>query len=253
MFKHILAIIFFLHFIGSNAQPGNAYSDEYLDSIVGKIGPCKKKILQEIAFLLKTKEPDELLQYSIISKWVVNNFYYLKSASGKPLKSAMQNRTIVCMHYAMIVDSLSKYCGLETEYISGYVKSETGLDAMGRHAWNSVKINGKIYLSDITWSDFEVGKRNKEKDAMSRLYFLMEPENSSSLIIRQINCKNTRTINGERLRKRLFTSAGYIGFTSFAYIRKTISRSIKGTKGWKSFSPRIRCTKSFGSPESALK
>lgn len=158
----------------SFSQRIHSYPDVYLDSILEPVDALKKnKSLKEVALKLKLAESNELLQYSLIAKWVVNNFYYSKTVIGAPLTATLKSRKAVCMHYALMVDSLSKYCGLETAYISGYASSNLKMEL---HAWNAVKIDGHFYLSDITWCDDEVGKRNKATDAMGRLYFLMEPD-----------------------------------------------------------------------------
>lgn len=172
----LFILILFLHNY-SFGQIGSTYTDVYLDSIIAPIGNCKNKSIREISDLLKLKKKNDLLQYSLIAKWVVNNFYYSLSAKGKDIYYSLKTRNAVCMQYALIVDSLSFHCGLETEYITGFAKSSKtiGINGLEYHAWNSVKIDGIIYLSDITWSDFEVGSKNNKQDNLGRTYFLMEP------------------------------------------------------------------------------
>lgn len=171
-------ICLFLSF-SLSAQIEKTYSDAYLDSIVVPAGRLKKKNLQQIAQHLKINEKNDLLQYSIISKWVINNFYYSYDAKGQNVKYSLSSRKAVCDQYARIVDSLSNYCGLKTEYITGYVKDIEKLNknkhGLELHAWNSVTIDNKVYLSDITWCDYELGKKNRNTDEMNRFFFLMEP------------------------------------------------------------------------------
>ena len=165
-------------FISINSLCQNYYSDSFLDSVIEPLGNCKNKSLREIAAVLKINSKDDLLQYSVISKWVVNNFYYSIDAKGKDISYSLNVRKAVCYQYAAIVDSLSKYCDLESEFINGFAKAANIKKAYGLewHSWNSIKINGKIYLSDITWCDLEVGKKNKLNDKLSKIYFLVEPK-----------------------------------------------------------------------------
>lgn len=165
-------------FLSSNCISQDYYSDSYLDSIILPVGSCKNKNLKEIASVLKLKSKNDLLQYSIIAKWVVNNLYYSLDAKGKDFNYTLNTRKAVCYQYALIVDSLSKYCDLECEFIDGYAKAANINKAYGLelHSWNSIKIDGKIYLSDITWCDFEVGKKNKFNDKLLKPYFLVEPQ-----------------------------------------------------------------------------
>ena len=174
--RSLFILILFLNSY-SFCQVGKTYKDEYLDSLIAPIGQCKNKSLREISDLLKLRQKNDLLQYSVIAKWVVNNFNYSLNAKGKNINYALKSRNAVCMQYAIIIDSLSTNCGLETEYITGFAKSSKtiGRDGLEYHAWNSVKIDGIIYLSDITWSDFEVDRSNNQQGNLGRTYFLMEP------------------------------------------------------------------------------
>ena len=65
------------------------------------------------------------------------------------------NRIAVCAGYSHIFDSLAKLAHLDTRRVSGYTKT-TFQDVNylgGLHAWNIVKVDGKEYYLDVTWSD----------------------------------------------------------------------------------------------------
>lgn len=90
-----------------------------------------------------------------------------------------QEKETLCIGYAYLIKELSNLAGLECEIIYGYAQSNItklkNIDAPN-HSWNAVKLNGKWYLCDATWSSgfidlstflFEFNFENT--------YFLMEP------------------------------------------------------------------------------
>lgn len=156
------------------------YSDLLLDSIIAiKLPDGKKsKSLKDIATSLKIDDGDSLLQYHILAKWVVNNINYREEAKhNKSLIQAIKKREGICYHYSLIFDSLCQSLGFDSYYITGYVKdfSKEGKLKLVYHAWNAVKIDGEIYMSDLTWSDGN-NKRKSKNSKLIRDYFMISPE-----------------------------------------------------------------------------
>ena len=56
----------------------------------------------------------------------------------------------ICAGYALILHEASKYIGLNSQYVSGYIPREDG------HAWNQVQIDGKWYNADPTWDSSSI-------------------------------------------------------------------------------------------------
>jgi transglutaminase/protease-like cytokinesis protein 3 len=93
-------------------------------------------------------------------------------------KMLLKKETL-CTGYAYLIKELSNLAGLECEIIYGYDESNNikfdALDAPN-HSWNAIKLNGKWYLCDATWSSGFIDMStflfefNFEND-----YFLMEP------------------------------------------------------------------------------
>lgn len=91
----------------------------------------------------------------------------------------LQKKETLCTGYAYLIKELSNLAGLECEIIYGYDESNNikfdALDAPN-HSWNAIKLNGKWYLCDATWSSGFIDMStflfefNFEND-----YFLMEP------------------------------------------------------------------------------
>jgi len=104
------------------------------------------------------------------------NDKFKKEVFKKLLK---QNRT-VCTGYAFIVTELCKLADLESVIINGFGKTRaTPLKNMKtpNHTWNAVKLDGKWYLSDATWSaGFIDGETYGFEFNYNNDYFLMSPE-----------------------------------------------------------------------------
>ncbi len=104
------------------------------------------------------------------------NEKFKKEVFRKLLK---QNKTL-CTGYAFLIKELSSLADIDCVIIDGYGKTEaTALKNMKtpNHSWNAVRLNGKWYLSDATWSSgyidgitygFEFNYNND--------YFLMAPK-----------------------------------------------------------------------------
>ena len=56
----------------------------------------------------------------------------------------------ICAGYALILHEASKYVGLNSQYVEGFIPRDYG------HAWNQVQIDGKWYNADPTWDSREI-------------------------------------------------------------------------------------------------
>ncbi len=91
----------------------------------------------------------------------------------------LQKKETLCTGYAYLIKELSNLAGLECEIIYGYgLANHVKFDNMDapNHSWNAVKLDGKWYLCDATWSSGFIDMSNflfafEYEDA----YFLMEP------------------------------------------------------------------------------
>lgn len=99
-------------------------------------------------------------------------------AYNKKISSHVTSRTkAVCQGYAVTFNELCRFMGLKAKMISGDGKGyivRIGGKYTPDHAWNSVEIEGKTYLLDVTWAAQK--KRTKGKNEISHTFFLMPPE-----------------------------------------------------------------------------
>ncbi len=91
----------------------------------------------------------------------------------------LQKKETLCTGYAYLIKELSNLAGLECEIIYGYgLANNIKFDNINspNHSWNAVKLDGKWYLCDATWSSGFIDMSDymfefKYEDA----YFLMDP------------------------------------------------------------------------------
>ncbi len=116
--------------------------------------------------LIKGKS-DEREKFDAIFFWVTEHIrynyqeFYLPSA---PIPGSIQRilstRRTICLGYANLMDTLCKLAGIANVTVYGYARNEL-FDVQDtvyhhNHAWNAVRLNGKWYLYDATWSKGKV-------------------------------------------------------------------------------------------------
>lgn len=75
---------------------------------------------------------------------------------GQWIRECLKDGHAVCDGYAKSFYTMCYYCGININYILGTGNGEA-------HSWNSIKINGKNYLFDVTWYDIQQGSAIKDK------------------------------------------------------------------------------------------
>ncbi|MFZ4105627.1 transglutaminase domain-containing protein [Flavobacterium sp.] len=91
--------------------------------------------------------------------WTVNNISYdvvnmlnqdpTKSVEFR-IKTALETKKGVCMHYAAVFNDIANKIGVRTYVIEGYTKQYGKIATLG-HAWCASQIDGKWFLFDPTW------------------------------------------------------------------------------------------------------
>jgi transglutaminase/protease-like cytokinesis protein 3 len=108
---------------------------------------------------------DELLQWN-------------KKINALVFKTLQYDHKTVCTGYAYLVRELAYHAGLSCEIVNGYARHAGVDDTLGEvnHSWNKIRLNGKWYVCDATWSsgifNLNLKKFIKKYDDQ---YFLMEP------------------------------------------------------------------------------
>ena len=70
-------------------------------------------------------------------------------------KKLMKHKKTVCTGYAYLIKELCFLANIECEIVDGYGRNvNANVEALEtiNHSWNAVKLNGKWYLCDATWS-----------------------------------------------------------------------------------------------------
>lgn len=95
--------------------------------------------------------------------WVARNIHYdydqyfsSNGSSASNTKKVLKRKRGICLDYAYLMDTLCELAGIQNTSIFGYCKDELfdvhdSLYA-DNHAWNAVKLDGKWYLYDVTFS-----------------------------------------------------------------------------------------------------
>ncbi|MBX9852368.1 MAG: hypothetical protein K2X86_11505 [Cytophagaceae bacterium] len=183
------AFVAFLIFSLSYSHAQEFYKTDFIsiDSYALKTPAGKTKIMDTLAHYLTIPAKNEVEKARSIFRWVAENISYDFDAylSGNiPSQHAsdiLKCRKGVCAGYAALYKALCDRAGIECEIVEGYAKGysyEPGAVGEGtNHAWNAVKINGKWYLLDATWSSGRKTNHNKttNEEDFEEFYFCPDP------------------------------------------------------------------------------
>jgi transglutaminase/protease-like cytokinesis protein 3 len=145
-------------------------------------------------------------KYRAIFKWVCENIevdydllllnkYKRKKLHGEKLRrwneklnrmvydKLLYERRTLCTGYAYVIRELCFLAGLECEIVNGYGKPGGIGDTTSfqiNHSWNRIRLNGKWYWTDATWSS---GIYNRTTQTFvkkyNEKYFLPDPQTFS--------------------------------------------------------------------------
>jgi len=94
-------------------------------------------------------------------------------------KRLLFDKETLCTGYAYLIKKLANIAGLECEIIRGHSlinRSTIKSKDIPNHSWNAVKLDGKWYLCDATWSaGFTNVSTSLFEFDFDNAYFLMEP------------------------------------------------------------------------------
>lgn len=151
------------------------------DSIALHFPKGKYKTYAEIVEPLTANLETDQEKFRVIFRWIADNVSYSFSNKSDDPDKTLVKRKAVCAGYSSLLKQMCNQAGLECNIIDGWAKNEPGnIGTMTKetaHAWNEVKLNGKWYLTDITWAsgtyDFKKKKFHKNFDSA---YFLPTPD-----------------------------------------------------------------------------
>lgn len=172
------------------------WADEYTRPYrTDTIDPSVKNVPSDIQtniFIIPTSYMDLLVKYlkegsandyQIIKRihdWIADNINYDTDAyfSGiyppQTAESVLQNKKGVCAGYSNLFKKLTELAGFNVVVINGKSKGAEYFSSgtLGGHAWNSVKINNRWYLIDVTWDSGYLSGTNYVKEYESSYLFL---------------------------------------------------------------------------------
>lgn len=176
----ILIFLFLIQAIQLNGQNKSEYKIDYHADTIKEDNFSKIKILTQK--LVKPAKSDTE-KVRAIFYWVAKNIKYdfqglnTKQWDTYGIDNEVAAATFVwkkgiCRGFASLMKIMLNEARIENELVFGNGKGEAlkGDTTRSNHVWNSVKLNGKWQLLDVTWAN--VGWSNRKIDDT---YFLTEP------------------------------------------------------------------------------
>lgn len=163
-----------------------------IDELVANLEFDKMEAAQELAKRIAAHFPDEQSKVRGIYTWIAMNIAYDRASfttssilKDQSADAVWSSKLAVCEGYANVLNEMCAAVGIESRLVKGYVRELMRDDFnYPNHAWNSVKIDGKWHLMDVTWASINVEKLMATEQRRSTIagnpeldyYFLPEPE-----------------------------------------------------------------------------
>ena len=176
--------------IDINLNTSLNYSMTIVDDFVMETNSDQFASFQNLAIYLTSQYAEEKSQIRSIYSWIALNISYNQNSlitdnrDSQSAPNVWQSKLAVCEGYAKLFHEMCHATGIESRIIKGYVKDFSIEDLkFPNHAWNSVKINGKWCLLDVTWasvnneSSILVNNNMKQSYTRHKLdhFFLVNP------------------------------------------------------------------------------
>ncbi|MDC8003937.1 transglutaminase domain-containing protein [Aureisphaera galaxeae] len=205
--RFLIVVVYIFTFIGvSHAQRDDFNEVDFWRAEYIAQGYKGEELQQmyEITHGIKSQLTTEVERFRAVYYWVCHNIrgdYYLTTENDDErrrlrddpealqrwnnqfkkevfAKLLMEKKTL-CTGYAYLIKELANRVGLECEMIYGFGQTnKTKLDDLDapNHTWNAVKLNGKWYLCDATWSSGVIDMATYSfKFKYDDSFFLMDP------------------------------------------------------------------------------
>lgn len=114
--------------------------------------------LPELVAYLVADAPSELVRAKLIHDWIADRIAYDAEAflqgriGSQAPEDVLRQGLAVCDGYAALFTRMATLAGLRSLTVDGVVKAYTfaRTGQPGRHAWNAVAADGRVYLLDVT-------------------------------------------------------------------------------------------------------
>lgn len=200
-FAGITALIMLAHGVYPQISDFRQTDFSKADSIAARYPSHSLKNLPLLAHKLTHSLASEPEKFRAIFRWVcdnIDNDYNMfiqnkrkRERLDDPVRLAAWNNKVnamlfrkllheqktICTGYAYLLKELCSHAGIQVEIVHGYGRNlATTLIDKPNHSWNAVRLNGKWYLCDPTWS---AGVNDPRTSTFTRkfddAYFLSEP------------------------------------------------------------------------------
>ena len=162
--------------------------DEYgkIDNDVLSLAGARFDTPEQLVWQFVNKYPDDHDRVRGIYTWVALNIIYDDGAGGENSKQEQKalhvwkTKKAVCEGYANLFNEICRLAGIESRSVVGYVPNADGSPLRyPNHVWNSVKIDGKWHLLDVTWASLALRQSNRDgefdREHLDR-FFLINPK-----------------------------------------------------------------------------
>lgn len=199
-------LVFGLHFIHAQRQDFTTSDFAKADNIALKLKGASLKNLPVLVYNLTeglTKDEEKFRAlYTWVSTNIKNDYYgYLRttkkrkklandsvalvawnsSFTPRVFEKLIKEKKTACTGYAFLMREMASLAGISCEIVNGYGRTPNlylNADSTPNHSWNAVKLKGKWYLCDPTWSagvtNFEKGEPVFQQEYYDG-YFLADP------------------------------------------------------------------------------
>ncbi len=174
MLKKIFAVFLSFFILNVYSTQGQKYSK--IDNFASQ--SFKEIDIPSLVKKLTSNYNTKSEKYRSLYVWVAKNIKYdldEEVPEGLIVERVWKTKKGVCMHYAMLLDSMAKLAGIKSFYVRGYIKNIEGQIEAVPHAWNAVVIENQTYLSDVTWSSgyFQDGRYHQN---FNDYFFMQTPQ-----------------------------------------------------------------------------
>jgi transglutaminase/protease-like cytokinesis protein 3 len=203
--RQILSLFIILLVIVVNAQQSDFASVDFsrADTNAKRNESASLANLPILAYNLTSNLKTEVEKFRAIYTWVSNNIkadptqekiitkkrkYFKNDSLGYirwnneflkiNFEKLRKRKKTICTGYAYLIKELCSFVNIECEIINGFgrtVNTNVHKLEFGNHSWNAVKLEGKWYLCDPTWSSGYYDANSIFKSVYNDGYFLADP------------------------------------------------------------------------------
>lgn len=176
--------------LGSTTNTAEMFAE--IDASVAQIDAAIFADYSQLVAVIARKHKDDLCIVRSIYTWIATNISYdqrayqnAQSIGSQDAIDVWKHRSAVCEGYANVFNAMCSAAGIESRLIKGYARDVADPQFnFPNHAWNSVMIEDKWYLVDVTWASVSNASSSmvnydlRDKYAKHKLnyFFMTNPE-----------------------------------------------------------------------------